>query len=328
MSFNPVSKRSGFTLVELLVVIAIIGILVALLLPAIQAAREAARRSQCTNNLKQIGVAIHNYHDTHQTFPPGSIHIQNGDRQEWGWSALILPFIEQQSLYEELNVTERTLWQVLNNQRGLVQQVIPAYRCPSDTTKDLVKGTPQVRDFDGHAKVGTGFFGATSNYMGIVGIWDVDEPVVTGPDNNGVLYVNSQIGTEDILDGTSNTFLAGERNFHCSAGTWAGVRNSSGSGPRGTDYVLGRVSLKPNGWNVHGKTGNDSCTEAYSSFHPGGLLFVLCDASVKFVYEDISYSNGGGSFSFNDPTKGYNNSGLGTYQQLGVRDDGQTVAPY
>jgi len=323
------SSRKGFTLVELLVVIAIIGVLVALLLPAIQAAREAARRSKCTNNLKQIAVAIQNYHDTFTSFPSGGMHfVASGDRQEWGWPALILPFMEQTALHEQLGVTERHLWDVLNNEPALVQTVIKSYRCPTDTTKDLVDKTPQARDFNGYAPVGTNFFGATSNYMGVVGIWDIDVPINGGPDNNGTLYINSEVATQDILDGTSNTFLVGERNFACSAGTWAGGRNSDGAGPRGPDYMLGRVSLKPNGWNIHGQTGNDSCTEAFSSYHPGGLLFAYCDGTVSFISQDIDFDNGGAPFDFNNAAPGYNNVAIGTYQRLGARDDGQPLPDY
>ena len=323
------ASRRGFTLVELLVVVAIIGILVALLLPAIQAAREAARRSQCTNNLKQIGIAIQNYHDTHGEFPSGAMHfVAAGDRQEWGWPALILPFMEQTPLYEQLRVTELHLWEVLNSEPALVQTELKSYRCPSDVTKSLVKGTPQVRDLNGYAPVGTNFFGATSNYMGVVGMWDIDVPINGGPDNNGVLYINSELGMEDILDGTSNTFLVGERNFECSSGTWAGGRNSDGAGPRGPDYMLGRVSLKPNGWNIHGQTGNDSCTEAFISYHPGGLLFVLCDGSVTFISADIDFNNGGAPFDFNNAAPGYNKPGIGTYQRLGARNDDQPIGSY
>jgi type II secretory pathway pseudopilin PulG len=208
-------------LVELLVEIAIIGILVALMLPAIQSAREAARRAQCTNHLKQIGVALHNYHDTFGSLPAGVVHFQRpGNQQEWGWSALLLPFLEQQPLHDQLQVTTRRLRAVLNDpaERLLVQQPLTLFRCASDTTKELLENTPRVRDFDGWAAVGTNFFGATSNYIGVAGMWELSEPVVNGPDQNGVIYANSSVRLADILDGTSNTFAAGERNFACSAG--------------------------------------------------------------------------------------------------------------
>src|SRR6187431_1839409 len=100
---KPSSPRRAFTLVELLVVIAIIGVLVALLLPAVQAAREAARRMQCTNNLKQLGLAVHNYHDTNNVFPPQMMNINTSNDRRWGWGAVTLPYIEQGALYQQLN---------------------------------------------------------------------------------------------------------------------------------------------------------------------------------------------------------------------------------
>jgi prepilin-type N-terminal cleavage/methylation domain-containing protein len=107
-------RRCGFTLVELLVVIAIIGILVALLLPAVQAAREAARRATCLNHLKQIGIGLHNFHDAHSSLPPGWIS-RAGNEAEWGWAAFILPFVEQEPLYSQLKVSDRRLWDVIKD---------------------------------------------------------------------------------------------------------------------------------------------------------------------------------------------------------------------
>lgn len=318
------SRPQAFTLVELLVVIAIIGILVALLLPAVQSAREAARRAQCTNNLKQIGVALHNYHDTFGSLPAGVVHFQRpGDQQEWGWAALLLPFLEEQGLHDQLRVTTRRLRAVLNNgtDRALVQHPLKVFRCPSDITKDLVEGTPRVRDFDGWAAVGTGFFGATSNYVGVAGMWDMNEPVVSGVDQNGVLYPNSCVRLADVLDGVSNTFAVGERNFACSAGTWAGTRNSDGGGPRGNDYVLGRLSIRPNAfWNAN-------CTDAFASYHPGGLQFVMCDGAVKFVDASIQFNNTA-VFALNDPAAGYNQGNVGLYQRLGIRNDGNVISRF
>jgi len=317
-------RHSAFTLVELLVVIAIIGILVALLLPAVQSAREAARRVQCTNNLKQIGVALHNYHDTFGSLPAGVLHFQTaGNQQEWGWPALLLPFLEEQGLHDQLRVTTRRLRGVLNHatDRALVQHPLKVFRCPSDITKDLVEGTPRVRDFDGWAAVGTDFFGATSNYVGVAGMWDLNQPVVSGYDQNGVLYANSSVRLADVVDGASNTFAVGERNFLCSAGVWAGTRNSDGGGPRGNDYVLGRLSIRPNAfWNAN-------CTDAFASYHPGGLQFLMCDGAVKFVDQSIQFNNTA-AFAPNDPSAGYNKNNVGLFQRLGIRNDGNVVSQF
>jgi prepilin-type N-terminal cleavage/methylation domain-containing protein/prepilin-type processing-associated H-X9-DG protein len=278
-------RRCAFTLVELLVVIAIIGILVSLLLPAIQAAREAARRTECSSNLKQIGVALHNYHDHYRSFPsgilywPGNLPNPNGDNQMWGWSALLLPFVEQQGLHDQMRVTSWTLRQLLNNNanRPWVQTPLKVYRCPSDITKDLPNNTPQPTQFydGGPNNCPDPYYAATSNYMGVAGMWDLDEPLINGPDQNGVLYANSRVRFAAILDGTANTFAAGGRNFTCSAGAWVGTRNSNGGGTQGNRYVLGRVSIRPNAfWNT-------TCYEGFSSFHPGGSQFVFCDGAVN-----------------------------------------------
>ena len=153
-----VAKRFGFTLIELLVVIAIIAILVALLLPAVQQAREAARRSSCKNNLKQLGLALHNYHDTHGVFPAGyyagdhpSVADGEGDGRDarYGWGSMILPFLEQAPLYDKMQVGDRLLSQNVNDPTVLadMQTPISAFRCPSDVApgtnpiKQLPNGT-------------------------------------------------------------------------------------------------------------------------------------------------------------------------------------------
>ena len=320
------ATRAGFTLVELLVVIAIIGILIALLLPAVQAAREAARRSQCSNNLKQIGLAMHNYHDTQKKFPPGNMHfLASGDNQEWGWSVFLMPFLEQRPLYDRLAPNRRRLLDVLNdaNDRYLVQEVVAVYHCPSDRTNPLCDNTEVRRHYNGTAKMPPNFFGATLSYPGNAGVWDVD--VLK---NNGIFYMNSSVRFRDIIDGTSHTIAVGERAFKCSSGVWAGTRNSDGSGPNGNDYVEGRVSLLINGWNAHGTTGNDSCTEGFSSSHPSGSQFAFCDGSVTFISENVDFNDGGSPFNFNNPGAGYNAVGLGTFQRLGIRDDEQNVGEY
>lgn len=324
MKLNP--PRPAFTLVELLVVIAIIGVLIALLLPAVQAAREAARRAQCTNNLKQIGLAIHNYHDTYNVMPSGIISRSNvpytsGEGiSQWGWTVLIFPFIEQQNRYDELGVSRRRLHDVLRSStdRPLLQQRIDGYRCPSDNTGDTVEGTAQSMDYN-HAQYSK-MFGGTSNYLGVgpLGALDNIEPT------SGIFARNSGNRFGSITDGTSNTFAVGERDEYCSAGVWPGTRNDVGPGPRGINYVLGRVSIPPN--HVRNR-GNNSCVEGFSSPHVGGLQFLFCDGSVTFISENIDYNNSNANVGDNKPAlNNYNRANLGTYQRLGMMNDGQVAA--
>jgi len=221
-------KRRGFTLVELLVVIAIIGILVALLLPAIQAAREAARRSQCSNNLKQIGVAMHNYNDTFKTLPMGFTndygiainylgqnyaHHGNGTTASryyasWTWSAYIAPFMELGAQHQTLNVTGTWAAQSLVNaeSRQVITSPVPAFRCPSDTGKDPHNGG-EYRPAD---SAGTRVYAATANYAGVC---DDNSANIDNDQRNcsGVFYVDSDTKFQDVVDGTSSVLMVGER---------------------------------------------------------------------------------------------------------------------
>jgi len=323
------TARRGFTLVELLVVIAIIGVLVALLLPAVQAAREAARRSSCTNNLKQLGLALHNHHDTFLKFPAGADQTTNGNRQMWGWGAHILPFIEEDNLHGLLRVSDQDLVDTLNDAalRPLSQTEIDAFICPSDPGGHLMQGGQMNgssgRHFNGDANIGNGFRVSKSNYVAVCGIWDVDYSR-----NDGVLYRGSSQRFRDITDGTSNTFLLGERNSFCAQGAWIGNRNIGGGGPQGCDYTLGRVSRPLN----HPNNGSHQCTEGFASQHPGGGLFAFADASVQFISETIDFRNGGmgqDRGNHNDSQgASYNANNLGTYQRLGIRNDGQTLGEF
>ena len=330
------NKSRGFTLIELLVVIAIIAILIALLLPAVQQAREAARRTQCKSNLKQIGIAIHNYSDTFGSFPPGCISATNSadppsGPQQWGWGVFIMPMIEQDNLYTTLDPTNRTLVDTLNDtnpndgtpDRTIVQTRIEVYRCPSDRTKDTVQGTPQTVDFDGTAATGTNFFGGTSNYVGAGAFAALD--IIEHP--SGPLYRNSATTFADMIDGSSNTFLVGEKDFDCSAGVWAGVRNDGGPGPRGINYVTGRVSIPLNFKSQ--RTGNNSCVEGFSSSHPGGAQFLFGDGAVAFISENINFSNSNANVGDSTGLAGnFNHANLGTYQRLGLMDDEQPVSDF
>ena len=308
-------SRFAFTLVEMLVVIAIIGILIAMLLPAVQMARETARRMRCSNNLKQIGLAMLNYHDSMRSFPPGYISVAPCEA-DWGWPVFILPQIERKPLYRELAINDRRLHDLMldTTARVLLRTPMPDFRCPSDRTLEHLP-----HDLRPFTNVGgtSGFEPATSNYIGVAGFWDR----VNGVENNGVLYGNSGVTLRDIADdGTSSTFLVGERDRRCGAGTWCGNRNPFGFSDIGAYYVVGRISIK---LNDPFDEGADSCREGFSSPHAGGGNFLLCDGSVHFISDNISFSNAG--IDVYDPNAAITgNLGyyLGLYQLLGIRDDG------
>jgi type II secretory pathway pseudopilin PulG len=276
----------------LLVVIAIIGVLVALLLPAVQAAREAARRMQCGNNLKQIALASHNYHDTYHTFPPAFLHKEpvnpaNGrgpnNTPFWGWGSFLLPFIEQQPLHEQLNVGTTHLLVAVNTPilLNMMQKPIPSFRCPSDVGPPLHNaGTHRL---DGQNT-------AVSNYVGNNGSRYYRQR--SQGINVGVFVENWSTSFRDILDGTSNTAFFGERRWFMididgnrrlpRAANIFGVRrhNANASGANGA-IGSGRVKINYN-WRHNGRS-----RTGFSSLHPGGAQFALCDASVRFIPETI-----------------------------------------
>lgn len=331
--------RAGFTLVELLVVIAIIGILVALLLPAVQAAREAARRMQCTNNIKQLALACHNYHDTYKTFPPnhifsGSTPARSRNTEGWGWGALILPYMEQQSLHDDLEVGQTSLVHLLTNKGAavlpLLQSRIPSMTCPSDSNVNEPL-THRNRHFGGG--VGTRAAGlgnwlpAASNYMSSRGMRNNNQTNVTN-DTHGMFMGIRAVKLRDVLDGTSNTFLIGERDtIICRGGTWVGVRNPRGNGSRGFYYNTAncRVILNspdpPFRWNSR-----VGCSEGFSSMHPGGAMFALADASVRFISDTIEIRpcslNGRNCWAIFNPGDLRYEPNYGVYHRLARRNDG------
>jgi len=359
------TRPRGFTLVELLVVIAIIGILVALLLPAIQAAREAARRAQCQSHLKNIGLALQNYHTATGHFPKGFVSTGKNAVEAWGWSTYLLPYLEEQAIFDQLRPAQewivpvdkdrtgkRNLADVLaaakaGNTAELVplQTPIAVFRCPSDSTPALIPvGNPPdpagprttdtgtwERHFNGvHAP--TGFQPSTSNYVAskalVGGKWLIDQPRCN---NTGVFFGNSAIAIKHITDGTSKTFAVGERDKFCLAATWIGVRNPFGPDMWSSNWALAHVYLKLN----HPITGahNDSCTESFSSAHPGGGFFAFCDGSVRFISDDISsdpITNDDECFytppASSKPCKVQDGSALiGIYQRMAWRNDGLEI---
>jgi prepilin-type N-terminal cleavage/methylation domain-containing protein/prepilin-type processing-associated H-X9-DG protein len=278
-------RGRGFTLVELLVVIAIIGVLVALLLPAVQAAREAANRSSCNNNLKQIGIALHNYHDTHKALPAGYIYVSGNGQPEWGWAVAILPFMEEGALFDALRQQTLRLNQVYKSgapatDQALLQTVIDGYRCPSDQTQKLANN--QAFGSSDYFKV------AKSNYVACAG-WSATPtyPIKDG-DCGGMFWGNSYLGFADAIDGLSNTILVGERAYYNHAAAWAGAGRNDSYGREGTLRTLYRGVFKINYDYV--KIDASNIGKGLSSEHPGGVNVVLGDGSVRFVPETVDMS--------------------------------------
>lgn len=290
-------KRQGFTLVELLVVIAIIGILVGLLLPAVQAAREAARRMSCSNNMKQLGLAMHNYHDAHRVFPHGF-----GVNQEF-WSALILPYIEQGNLHSTLDWTNSayrgfgTNWTNYNSPNKVAcGTVVSVFRCPS-------MAQPEHMDYNTISNR------VPVSYRGVAGSKVASDDASTRPagfntagftaleqtDLDGMFFGASRVSFGDIADGTSNTLLVGESYTECDfvkdnqgmdyfaffspqIGFWkpgakTGTEHSEGLG---SAVVPINSRLNPT---VHGVLMEMS----FGSYHVGGAMFSIADGSVHFL---------------------------------------------
>lgn len=296
-------KRSqGFTLVELLVVIAIIGILIALLLPAVQAAREAARRSQCTNNLKQVGLAMHNYHDTYKAFPAGWIYNRTNGRAEWGWNVAIMPFMEQKTFYDQLNpgVNRLSAWAVdpapSTAIRAMLQTSIPTLVCPSDKSQTLCNNSYKDSGGDssdnnfGSLTIGQ-WAVAKSNYIACAAwstktIGSNTRYPQRDYDSGGMFYGNSWLKMSDCTDGTTNTIMCSERDFDHFAATWLGVGNNDSYGNHGTARATFRGSFAIN--SPLPATSDDNVGKGWASKHPGGVNVVSLDASTHFLTETAS----------------------------------------
>ena len=280
------SVSSGFTLIELLVVIAIIAILIGLLLPAVQKVRESAARTQCANNLKQVGVGMHNYHGAYRYFPPGFISAAAAVNGEglgpgWGWAAHLLPYVEQENLYRQIALNR----DIADPANAAVRVTsLKVYLCPSDSPPGptfTVKGS-------GGAPICPVAF---ANYVGLGGMYEV----TTYPDvNTGVLLRNSRYRVTDITDGSSSTLLATERQSRRSPmTTWTGAVTKAGNPPLNPGYEPEgppTLVLTATGGPADGRTPNNPLdhVEDASSFHPGGVNVVFCDGSVRFVRSAIN----------------------------------------
>jgi len=293
------SRRNGFTLIELLVVIAIIGVLIALLLPAVQQAREAARRTQCKNNLKQIGLALHNYHDQFNMLPPAWVGVDPATRlphveglNGWGWASKILPQIDQAPLATRINFSLSVADPVHDELRVMTLSV---FRCPSDVGPE--RWMLDSEDGDPLTEL------AIANYVGSFGTRELHDceglPIGQQCVSDGVLFHNSRVRISDVTDGMSNTIFVGERRTFESAGwfsTWVGAI------PEGEEAMVRILATTD-----HTPNHPDNHFDDFGSHHVGGAHFLLGDGTVRFISANIN---------------------LATYQSLATRSAGDLTGEF
>jgi prepilin-type N-terminal cleavage/methylation domain-containing protein/prepilin-type processing-associated H-X9-DG protein len=313
---------AAFTLVELLVVIAIIGILIALLLPAIQAAREAARRTQCSNNLKQIGLALLNYHDTKRHFPEGYsasaayVDADTPTTPGWGWATEILPFCEEQILYASIHL-DLPIEDAKN--AAAIKTVIGPFLCPSDTGDGGDRTRITIADNFGNKLIEA----APSSYNACCG---GDESGTEDETGHGIFFRNSHVRLADVTDGTSKTIMVGDHACAIAQGIWAGAVSGGvcRRGPMNPCPGAAAASrLAPNLVLAHSHLNNatadtDAGLDDFSSGHVGGSNFVFADGSVRFL-TDVPGDNPEGSASQYTPDSV-------VFQALGTRADGEVIS--
>ena len=292
--------RRGFTLIELLVVIAIIAILIALLLPAVQQAREAARRTQCRNNLKQIGLAMHNYEGTHLVFPIGHQYTGtfdgNASNAEGGsgfaWSYYILPYIDQAPLASKFDTSfplSNDAYAQSNDTAGsnreLAGTALPVFLCPSSTA-------PGTRDFGAAGDTGRILPQAVTTYKASAGSFFNNSQGTANQNQrrfNGLFYRDSAIRFRDIVDGASNTLAAGETNWELTTGMRVyGTVNPSLGYARGASNGL--MSNAEFGINPPANAIGNIRNSGWHSAHEGGAFFAFADGSVRFLSENIHHT--------------------------------------
>lgn len=292
----PSKKIRGFTLIELLVVIAIIAILIALLLPAVQQAREAARRTQCQNNLAQLGLALLNYEHMHEVLPPGVVNPDGPIRSapvgyHMGWMVQLLPHIEQTQAFRQVDFSKSIYAEENAEVRAMV---VSAYSCPSSPSppiRDVVEeGNILGGEFPNDAQIALTTYAACHN--------STEDPIDVN--NTGVMFLNSAIRYEDIMDGSSHTIFVGEKFIDPDDLGWAsGTRSSL----RNTSSLNNDLAFNPTppGDIV---VGDPTAVGGFGSFHAGGAQFAFGDGSVRFLSENLDTE---------------------VFQSLGHRSDGKLI---
>jgi prepilin-type N-terminal cleavage/methylation domain-containing protein/prepilin-type processing-associated H-X9-DG protein len=307
--------RAAFTLVELLVVIAIIGVLIGLLLPAVQKVREAANRTKCSNHLKQLGLAVHAYHDSFNFFPVSSYHDLSIDAPNWSWLARILPYVEQQPLYNQGQIPTAPLSFSLST----IATQIPLFLCPSDPLSTSGPRTDEINigptpvgltNYKGVSGAnwgnnGSGVYGSAGSPFTCDPRWR--NPSVSGSfngldDGDGIFFrcdFRAPRNLASVLDGTSNTFMIGEdvpsKNEHCDWPFMNHAVGTCGIGPNARD--ASGAEYHPYDWpNVY----------SFRSMHPAGLNFAFADGSVRFISDTIP---------------------LALYRALATKSSGEAVTP-
>ncbi len=351
MAFMKRSTRtSGFTLIELLVVIAIIAILIALLLPAVQQAREAARRTQCKNNLKQIGLALHNYHDVYSALPMGhTAHFSNwrdrGDADQvgygssgttslnfakanWSWMAYILPMIEQANAFSTLDVNGRRADEALATPAGvrILQSPINGFLCPSDPKPTLTDCFRDVEPSNSDTDIPV----IISNYVGS-NRGQANSRHTRGRMNeftDGLFYVNSRIRMRDITDGTSNVLAAGERAWQYTAGSSDGVSQKVES-KAALALVVRATTDSDRSCDHCGYS--DALGVAGTGINHGDVLDsggVLDSRRARSTYS--SNHTGGAQFLFADGSVHFlsENIDINLFEYLGERADGEVIGEF
>lgn len=281
-------RKSGFTLIELLVVMAMIAVLLGLLVPAVQRVRESASRLNCMNNLKQVSLALLNHHDAFKQLPAGYSSavdsLGNDTGPGWGWAARLLPHMEQEILFKAVDFTKPVESPLNGSAR---EAIIKPLLCPSDIGS--------AKPFPIGSRGASGALGSVICQVGpsnFVGNFGVGEP---GVDGEGVLFRNSAVRIEDILDGSSTTFVVGERSFRFAEATWTGAVTGSAHGPTAVS-PLPFVESHPSNFVLShtGETylgpGYPEETNHFSAIHLGGGNFGFADGHVSYLSRNTSYA--------------------------------------